>query len=837
MTLPLSLRLAWRELRGGLKGLRLFLACVALGVAVIAGVGSLRASVEEGLKADARILLGGDLHVSLTHRPASPEQEHGLQTFGTLSTSAEMRAMARGQDRRVLIELKAVDGAYPLYGAVALEPAKPLNEVLARTGGVWGAAAEPALLSRLGLKLGDRVAVGDATYELRAIVAHEPDRTTNILTLGLRLLVDYDSLAETGLIQPGSLVQYHYRLRLPPARDPGEVTSILRERFPDSGWRIRGLGDAAPGVQRFLDRIAMFLTLVGLSALLVGGVGVANAVRAYVEARTQTIAALKCLGASGGLIEAVYRWQVLALGLIGVAIGLVIGGLIPLIVAPLVADQLPVAARIGLYPGPLGLAAAFGLLTALAFSLWPVARAREIAPAALFRDLVAPTRRWPRAGAVAATVATLAALAGLAIATAADPRLAAGFCAGAIIAFALFRGAAWGLARLAAALPRPRQPALRLALGNLHRPGSPTPSVVLAMGLGLTLLVVVTLVQGNLARQIEEQLPEVAPSFFFLDLQPDQVAPFTQLVSAIPGVERIEQVPALRGRISQINGVAVEQATIGPEARWATGSDRGLTYAATPPPGTRVVAGSWWPPDYRGPPLISFDAGIARGMGLGVGDTLTVNVLGRDVTARIANLRAIDWSSLGINFTIVFAPGTLEAAPHTHIATVRATPEAEEAVERAVGNRFLNVSTIRVREALATVEGVLDNITSAARLMAGVTLLAGTLVVAGAVLASQRRRIYDSVVLKVLGARRRHLVAALALEFGLIGAATAALAGVLGTIGAWVLMATYMRVAFVPLPGSVAAVAAGSVAAIVVLGLVGTWRALGQRPGPLLRHA
>lgn len=837
MTPPLSLRLAWRELRGGMRGLRLFLACVALGVAVIAGVGSLRAGIVAGLKADAQTLLGGDLHLSFTHRTATPEQEGGLRAFGTLSASAELRAMARANDRRVLIELKAVDGTYPLYGAVALTPARPLDEALARERGVWGAAAEPALLSRLGLKVGDRVAVGDASYELRATVAHEPDRSTNILTLGLRLLVAYDSLAETGLVQPGSLIQYHYRLRLPPSADAGQVASILRQRFPDAGWRIRGLGDAAPGVQRFLDRIAMFLTLVGLSALLVGGVGVANAVRAYIEARTQTIAALKCLGASGGLIEAVYRWQVLALGALGVLLGLVLGGLAPVLIAPVLADQLPVAARIGLYPGPLALAAAFGLLTALAFSLWPVARAREISPAALFRDLVAPARSWPRAAALAATAAALTGLAALAIATAADPKLAAGFCAGALIAFALFRAAAWALARLAKALPRPRRPGFRLALANLHRPGSPTPSVVLAMGLGLTLLVVVTLIQGNLARQIEEQLPEVAPSFFFLDLQPDQVAPFTQLVGAIPGVERIEQVPALRARISQINGVPVDQATVGPEARWATGSDRGLTYAATPPPGTRVVAGSWWPPDYRGPPLISFDAGIARGMGLDVGDTLTVNVLGREITAQIANLRAIDWSSLGINFTIVFAPGTLEAAPHTHIATVRAAPAAEEAVERAVTARFRNVSAIRVREALATVEGVLASITSAARLMAAVTLLAGTLVVAGAVLASQRRRIYDSVVLKVLGARRRHLVAALALEFGLIGAAAAALAAVLGTIGAWVLMTYYMRVPFILLPGSVAAVAAASVAAIVALGLAGTWRALGQRPAPLLRHA
>jgi putative ABC transport system permease protein len=507
-----------------------------------------------------------------------------------------------------------------------------------------------------------------------------------------------------------------------------------------------------------------------------------------------------------------------------------------MVAAPFLAGQLPVAARIGLYPAPLAVAAAFGLLTAIAFSLWPLARAREVPPSALFRDLVAPMRRRPQPIYVVIVALAVGALAALAIGTAVDRRLAAWFVAAAFGTFFVFRFAALLIAALARRAPHTGRPGLRLALANLHRPGSPTGGLVLSLGLGFTVLVVIALIQGNLARQLREQLPDVAPTFFFIDIQGDQVAEFDTLLAAQPGVGQVRRVPSLRGRIVKVGGVPADRAEVAPEAQWALGSDRGLTYAATPPAGSRIIAGTWWPADYAGPPLISFDAQLAQGMGLRVGDTLTINILGREVEARIANLRAIDWTTLGINFTLIFAPGTLEGAPQTHIATAQVAPGAEDAVERAVTQRFANVSTIRIKDALATIDRLLGHIATAARVTAGITLLAGILVLAGAVIASHRRRVYDAVVLKVLGARRRNVVGAFALEFGLIGTATAAVAAVIGAIAAWLLMTLYMRVEFTLLPGTVMATAIGAAAAVVVLGLAGTWRALGQKPAPLLRN-
>ncbi len=833
----LALRLARRELRGGLKGFRVFVACLMLGVATIAAVGSLATGVTTALVADARVLLGGDVELSFTHREATAAQLRHLRDSGRLSMVAEMRAMARTPSQRTLIELKAVDDAYPLLGTIGLDGNNEnFRDALIQRDGAWGAIVERATLNRLGVKVGDKINVGDASFAIRAVIGNEPDRSANVFTLGPRVMVALPALAETGLVQPGSLVRYQYRLMLNPGTDAAAWIADLKQRFANAGWRIRGVNEAAPGVQRWIDRIALYLTLVGLTALLVGGVGVANAVRSYLEGKRTTIATLKCLGASGALIVQVYLLQIMALAVLATLLGLVIGACAPALAAPLLAGRLPVAAQFGIYPAPLLLAAAYGLLTALAFSLWPIARAREISPAGLFRDLVAPIRRWPRLTYVALTALSFATLAGLAVATAIDRPLAWAFVGGSAFTFALFQAAALGIQRLARWSSHVRRPELRLGLANMHRPGSPTASVVMSLGLGLTVLVLIAEVQGSLSRQLREQLPDVAPSFFFIDIQPDQIADFNALLRANPKVGEIREVPALRGRIVKLGGVPVDQVPITPDAQWAVGSDRGLTYSPDPPPGSRVIAGQWWPRDYKGPPLVSFDAQIARGMGLGVGDTITLNVLGRDIDATIANLRAIDWTTLGINFTLVFAPGTLESAPQTFIATAQVAADAEDEIERAVTDRFANVSTIRIKSALATIDKMLGDIAAAARVTAAVTLLAGTLVLAGAVFASQRRRIYDAVVLKVLGARRRDVVAAFLVEFGLVGAAAALVASAVGSLAGYLLLNFYMRIEFVFLPGVILATAAGATLIVIALGLTGTWRALGQKAAPLLRH-
>src|SRR5216683_405013 len=806
-TMPLAWRLARRELRGGLRGFRIFLACLALGVAVIAGVGSLSAAVGAGLRADARAMLGGDVELHLVHRPATPQQRAYLAKDADVSEVAQMRAMARTEDgnERALVELKAVDGAYPLYGAVTLDPAQMLDAAIAKRDGHWGAVVAPGLLTRLKLHLGDPVRVGDATFILRAVLTHEPDAATGGFEFGPRVMVATAALAETGLLAPGALVGYGYRLRLPPDTDTSAWIAAVKSAFPDAGWRIREFANAAPNLQRLIGRVTVFMTLVGLTALLVGGVGVGNAVRGYLGGKTATIATLKCLGAPGRLIFTAYLTQILALAAGGIAVGLVLGALTPALAMPLL-SSFPITARLSLYPAPLLLAAVFGLLTTLAFALWPLAAAREVSAASLFRDLVDPAPRWPRLGYVLATAAAALALAGL------------------------------GIVLAVRRAGRPRAPRLRLALANLYRPGAPTAGIVASLGLGLTVLVAIALIERNIDSTIDERLPEQAPSFFFIDIQPDQVAEFDKLVAATPGVTQFARVASLRGRITQLNGVPVEQAVVAPEAQWTIQSERGLTYAATPPRGSRIVAGDWWPADYHGPPLVSMDAEIARGMALKLGDTITVNVLGRDVTATIANLREIDWTSLGINFVLVFSPGMLEAAPQTHIATARTPPGEEAALERAVTDRFPNVSAIAVKDALAALSEIVSAIGTALRATAAITLAAGTLVLAGAVAAGQRRRVYEAVVLKVLGATRSDVTRAFLIEYGILGLTTAAIAATLGTFAAYLVLTRVMHQDWTFMPGALVSTALIATALTLGIGYAGTWKALGAKAAPFLRN-
>ncbi|MCW5752459.1 MAG: FtsX-like permease family protein [Alphaproteobacteria bacterium] len=836
--LALACRLALREMRGGLRGFRIFLACLALGVAAIAGVGSLSSAIVEGLRAEGRSLIGGDIELRLTHRPASAEEHAWLARRGELSAIASMRAMARALPgtARTLVELKAVDGLYPLYGEMRTVPDRPLEQLLGRHDGLAGALVEANLLTRLGLRPGERLQVGDGTFTITGVIEREPDRGTEAFALGPRLMIADEALAGTGLVQTGSLIYWTYRLRLAPGSDAQAVIAEIRRAFPEAGWRIRDVTGGTPALRQWIERITLFLTLIGLTALLVGGVGVGNAVKSYLDGRTETIATLKCLGAPSRTVFLVYLLQVMLLACIGIAIGLLAGALLPYGLGRFLAERLPVPPSFGFYPAPLLLAAGYGLLTALVFTLWPLARAQDVPAAGLFRQLVAPERRWPRPLPLMLLALSLGALLAVAILTASDVRFALGFVAGAAGSFLLLRLSAFLLVQAVRRLGRPRRPALRLALANLYRPGAATASVVLSLGLGLTLLVTIALVQGNLDRQVQEQLPEEAPAFFFIDIQSDQVAEFEQVVASVPGAGEIRRVPSLRGRIARVNGVPAEALQVGQDSRWALRGDRGLTYAALLPEGSSLVAGEWWPADYSGPPLLSLDAKIAADFGVGIGDRLTINVLGREIEATIANLRRIDWSSLGINFVVIFAPGTLEAAPHTHIATVQARGAAEEAVFRAVTDRFANVSVIRMKEALESVNKILGDIGRAARAAAAVTLVAGVLVLAGAMAAGHRRRVYDAVVLKVLGASRADVLRAYLLEYAILGLSTALVAGLLGWVAAEVVITTVMKAAWTPLPGTLVLTALLSVAATVLLGLAGTWRALSERPAPVLRE-
>ncbi len=837
----LILRLARRELRGGIKGMRVFLLCLALGAAAIASVGSIAAAVRSGIAQDACRLLGGDIELRLTHRPATPAERAYIDRLGRASEATDLRAMARPDSGdAVLVELRAVDGVYPLYGDVTLEPAMALEDALALRDGAWGAAVDGHLLARLGAEAGTRVRIGTAIFELRAALVQEPDRAATAFIFGPRVLIGQEALAATGLVLPGSLIRYRYRVALPDGADIEAVKSSIAEDFPDSGWRVRGLDEAAPGVERFIERVALYLTLVGLGSLLVGGVGIGNAVGGYLQGKTATIATLKCLGATGRLVVCVYLGLVMAMAAMGVAAGLLLGALAPVAAGAPLAERFGFDLPPGPYLGPLAQAAGIALLTALAFSLAPLAAAREVAPRILFRGAVAANgRRLGRKDRIV-IAAAVAALAGFAVAASSDRWVALWFVLGAGGAALAFRLLAFGVQALARRIGRsratPLSASLRLALARLYRPGAATFPLTLSLGLALALLVALGLVQSNLGRAIGEAIPATAPAFYFIDIQPDQADAFDALLESLPGAGSVQRVPMLRGRIVGFNGEPAETRAHDPGVEWVLKEDRGITWASLPPAGSEIVEGEWWPADYSGKPLVSLDAEVAEGFGLSLGDTVAVNVLGRPVSATIANLRRVDWTTLAINFVLVFSPGLLEGAPLAHIATVHVEDGAETAIQNAVAREFPNVSAIRVKEALADVARLLAGVGGALWGVAGVAGAVGLSVLAATIAAGQRRRLYEAAILKALGAGRGQLLRSYLWELGLLGAAAGLAAAIAGTAGALPVVKLLMELPFYWDSGLVLALAALGPLAAILLGLAGTWAALGRPSAGLLRN-
>ena len=847
--LPLILRLALRDLRGGLAGFGIFLACIALGVAAITGVGSVSRALSDGLAGQGRVILGGDASFDLIQREATVEERGFLAARGALSRVTAMRAMARRDDgSTALIELKAVGADYPSAGVVVLAPSIPLGRALAKQGETYGIVADAALKARLGMRIGDTLHVGDQLYALRAVLAQEPDKLAAGIGFGPRVMMSDAGLAASGLIGPGSLVRRLYRVALPD-EGPGKPASAeavhalvaaAAARFPDAGWEVRTRENVSPQFARDLRRFTQFLTLVGLTALIIGGAGVANAIRGFVERKRPSIATLKSLGATGTYVFGLMLSEVMLIAALGIAIGLALGAAMPFAAAAAFAAVLPVPLAPSVYPAQVAAGVLYGGWTALAFSLGPLGRVHDIPVSALFRDQIEPDRRRLRRRYI-----VMVALAGIGLMAtilllSSERSLAMYYMLATAGGFVMLRLVAWLLMAVARRLPHSRRVALRLAIANIHRPGALTPTVVLSLGLGLALLVALTLIDGNIRAQLSRTVPGETPSFFFLDVQSADAQAFRGFLQGKAGDGKLEFVPMMRGRITKVNGTPVGEIKPGEKAAWVLQGDRGITFSATLPSGSALTKGPWWPADYAGKPLVSLEDEIADGLGLKIGDTITVNVFGREITATIANTRKVDWRKFGINFVLVYSPHTFAGAPYSDLASITfpgaSDAPRELALLRDVAVAYPAVTTIRVKDALDAVAGVVSQLATAIRGAASVALIASVLVLAGALAAGQEARLYDAVVLKTLGATRSRLLAAFLLEYGIIGLATALFGVAAGGAAAYAIVAKVMSLDFVWLWPEALVTAGGALALTVLLGLAGTWRILGKKPSPYLRN-
>jgi putative ABC transport system permease protein len=830
--MSLSLAAIWRisrrDLSTRIRGLRLLAICLFLGVATLAAIGSLTAGISEELSRRGQTILGGDVEIGIAQRQATADELAAMRKVGAVSETVRLRAMAIGEDS-LLAELKAVDGLYPHYGKLRLA-----GNGTAKTPEKGEIYIGPTLSDRLDIKQNETVRFGEAMFKVAGIIAEEPDRLGEGFTLGPVAIINMASLPDTKLIQPGSMYEAKYRIKLPPQKDATAVAKSLEAQFPSAGWEITDRSNGAPGTRRFIERMGQFLTLVGLAALVIAGIGVGNGVGSYLASKRASIATLKVNGADSGIIFRIYMLQILAVSIAAILVGLAVGSVMPLAIGWVAGDILPVAPGYTLHPLPLAVSALYGLLIAIAFALPPLARARTVPAAGLFRSLVEGDSRIDRRSLVWVIGAIIAIIA-IAVGTAREPLFSLAFVGAAFGLLLLLTGIAWLLRFIVVRLPRPKAPLPRLALANLHRPGAQTQALVVALGLGLTLFVTLATIQTSIGNEIKNSIPERAPSFFILDIPRDGAERFTDMVKDADPKANVNMIPALRGTIVEFGGQRVDQLKELPEGAWVLNGDRGLTYSAELPKGSEVVAGTWWPKDYKGPPLISLEAEVAATLGLKVGDSMTVSLLGVEVPAKIASLRTVKWDNFGLNYVIVFSPGSLDSAPHNMVATVTVSKPAEAVLAKALPPVFPSASLIEVGEVTAQITTLLSQMAQAIAAAASIAILAGIAVLVGAIAAARQSRIYDSVIMKLLGSSRGQILGAQAMEYGILALVLGVLSLGLGMAAGWYVVVEIFDFSFAPDPLILAITLVGGAGITFILGIVGSLPILAARPAEALR--
>ncbi len=827
-------RIARRDLHRRFRGLRLLLVCLFLGVGALAAIGTLTGAIRGELDAQGREILGGDLEVEVWQRPLNDREAAALAEYGDLSRGLRMQAMASSGGDATPVELKAVDAAWPMYGTLTLADGREAGAPPSGQAWIAEGAAE-----RLGIGPGDHFRIGTADLTVGGIIDDEPDRLSEGFQLGQTVIVPLSVPADAGLTAPGAMYQSKTRVRFSGGQDPAEVEEALVERFPEAGFDIRTRDRASPGAERFVGRMGEFLTLVGLAALAIAGIGIGGGVASYLEARRGSIATLKILGATSRDIARIYALQIGTAALAGALAGLAAGVLVTPLLARALGDLLPVRPGLVFDPAALLRAALFGMLVALVFAAPPLMRARHYPAMALMRSRVSPlTGAWR--GAIWPVAIGLAGITLLALVGSPQPGLSAMFLAGAAVLLLLLWALGKAIRAAAAHWPRPANPIARAALANLHRPGAATGSLVTALGFGLAAFVLLAGVQTSLDANIMRSVPSRAPDYFVLDVPRDRLGEFEATVrQQVPGAE-IEAVPTLRGAVlaygPKDDPTIVSELEELPEGAWALRGERGLTYADRLPEGNSLVAGEWWAPDYSGEPLVSVDVELAEAAGLEIGDYITVGVLGVERQARIANLRRIDWESMGFNYVLVFSPNALIDAPHNLAATVSLPSGASAGgLLRDLVRSFPSSSVIEVGPLLTQARDILEQVSLAILAAAGVAVLAGIAVLLGAIAAARAARLYDTVILRVLGASTRQLLALQLAEFGLLAAVLAVVALGLGGSLAWLVVVQLFEFEWMPDWPRVLAVLGAGVVLVLAFALAASLPLLRARPASALR--
>ncbi len=843
MTAPLTSALSWgaawriarRDLTSRFRGLRLLLICLFLGVGALAAIGTLTGSIERELSSRGREILGGDIEVRVWQRGLSETESAALTSLGQLESGTRMQAIAMRGDLSAPVALKAVGARWPLYGQFRLQDGRTAGAPPANTAWIAEGAAE-----RLDVRPGDTFTIGTSRLTVGGIIDEEPDRLSEGFSLGAAMIVPASMPQAAGLTVPGSMFRTKVRVALKPGRNPDEAVAFLKQRIGETGLEYRTRDNAAPGTDRFVSRMGEFLVLVGLSALVIAGIGIGGGVSSYLEARRTSIATLKVLGATSGDIARIYILQILAAALIGSIAGLAAGVLVTPLLARALGTLLPVSAGFAFDPAALITASAYGLLVALVFAAPPLLRARAFPAMALMRARVSPLA-LPRRELVAPVGLGLAAIAVLALTNANRPYLTALFLLGAAALLGFLGLLGLAIRKAAQHAPAPRDPLLRAGLANLHRPGSQTGALVTALGFGLSAFVLLAAIQTSLDANIRTRVPQRAPDYFVLDVPRDKVSDFRNAVLETAPQAKIQTVPALRGKIVAYGPedamVRVADLDEIPEDAWFLRGERGLTYADAVPEGSVLTSGEWWPPGYDGEPLVSVDEKLADIVDMSIGDTVTISLLGVERTARITSLRRIEWDSMGLNNVLVFSPNALIDAPHNLAATIDLPPGARaEGLLRKLVRAFPATSVIETGGILRDARALLSQMSTAILAAASVAVLAGLAVLLGAIAAARASRTYDNVILRVLGASRRQLLLLQLAEYGLLASVLSVVALALGTTIGWAIITRLFDFDWLPHWPTIIGVLCAGLVLIIGFAMAGSLPLLRAKPARALRE-
>ncbi|MBI0139730.1 FtsX-like permease family protein [Bartonella sp. W8125] len=848
MSLFQELRLAWRfclrEMRSGLNGFYIFLCLIILGVAAIGGVDGVSRNISREINDQGQLILAGDIRFGLTQREANEQELAFFKANGKVSESILMRSMARRADTSdsTLVEIKAVDSFYPLYGTLKTLPPAGNEDLFKKDDQGFGVVAQKLLMERLQLHIGDKIKIGDRDFTIRAVLDEEPDLLSEGFQLGPRLFMSIDALRETGLLVPGSLRNFVYKIALDNSSDRflHDLQHNHEKQFSDNGWSIRSRVDAAPVLQKNIERFTSFLTLIGLTALIVGGVGIANSVNAYMDKKRKVIAIFKALGARSRLIIEIYFSQIMLIALIGIIIGLVFATIIPFAASLIIRQYLPFFGEAHFSPISLVLAIIFALLTTAAFAILPLSRSRFRSVTTLLHPFGGEELKKSDKSGWLLTAILLLVTATLAILTASDKRLAFIFIIAVIVVFLVLRGVASAITFAARKCAHMRSTILRVAIGNIYRPRSITPSVVLALGLGLTLLVTLSTIDNNLRAELSGSVPEKAPDFFFMDILKSDAEDFSNFLKQYDPSGTFRMMPTLRARITKINGEPVKNRKVKEESEWVLRGDRNITYSETMPENTVLSEGQWWKNDSNKAIEVSVSDREAKGLFLKLDDTITVNISGREITARITSLRRVDWDSFAMNFVMIFSPEALKGAPHVFLATFKEGgnhPVDEAGLMREIANRFPSITVVPVHQVLDDARKIVDEIGIAIRASSTIAIMAAILVLIGILSSTNQSRIHDAVILKTLGATRKMLFKAYFAEYAIVGLATAIFAFVAGTVAGSLIGRYKMEIINIHFSfTSGIAVICTALILTIGFGLIGTWHILSEKPSRFLKE-